>query len=289
MLIFFLLGCQAKEKKEAVSEKIIESGVNDQVPAADIKQENPVIPEKDPDNEQIPNPQVKQKLIREADISFEVRDFEKTRKKILEAVKSRNGYISSENQDNNEYRINSDIVIRISNENFDKLIADLEPLYYRLGYKKIKTEDVTEEYVDIESRLKTKREVEKSYMDLLSRAKTIDEIIKLEEIIRTIHEEIEAKEGRLKYLNDRVAFSTINLNIYESKDYRYVPDKKPDFFQQIWKALHTGWNILGKIFLALLYIWPLYVIGGFTAWLIIRYRKRKQRSVPANKSNEIKS
>ena len=278
LIMATILGCAGKAKKEANEVRTPESiSLNDQTSAAPQPTEKAVAADnKEAKTVAIPDPKAQLKLIRTADISFEVRDFDVSRKKIMEAIRKRNAYISGENQDNSEYKINSDLIIRVSNENFDALLSDLDQVYYRLSFKKVKAEDVSEEYVDIESRLKTKKEAEKRYLEILGKAKTIDDIIKMEEIIRVIQEEIEAKEGRLKFLNDRVAFSTINLNVYETKDYKFIPEKKPGFFQQLWKALNTGWAVLVRIFIALLYLWPLYVLAGVITWFIWKNRKKRK-------------
>ena len=70
--------------------------------------------------------------------------------------------------------------------------------------KNVSVQDVTEEYLDIEARLKTKKEVEARYIEILkSKTKTVEDVLKAEEQIRIIREEIEAREGRLNYLKNQ--------------------------------------------------------------------------------------
>ena len=88
---------------------------------------------------------------------------------------------------------------------------------------KIYVKDVTEEYTDVVIRLKNKKEAEKRFLEILKQTKTIKEILDVEEHLREIREEIESKEGRLKFLNDQVSYSTINLSIYQVSESSMLP------------------------------------------------------------------
>ena len=133
--------------------------------------------------------------------------------------------------------------------------------------------DVTEEFVDIEARLRTKKEVEKRYLEILSKAATIKDILLVEEQLRVIREEIEAREGRLKYLQNQVSYSTINLEMYQKLTFE--PGFK--FFSKIWKALKGGWKGLLNVLVGLVYIWPLLIIGvGVFIWIRRRISRKKE-------------
>ena len=133
------------------------------------------------------------------------------------------------------------MVIRVSSDRFDQLVVDLTSVAARVEHKNIEALDVTEEYLDIQTRLKNKREVESRYRAILKQAKTIEEILKVEEHIRAVREEIESKEGRLKYLNDRIAYSTVNLSIYKYHNEIY----RPSFFSRLADGFRGGWNGFG--------------------------------------------
>ena len=100
-------------------------------------------------------------------------------------------------------------------------------------------------------------------------------MIAAEDAIRKITEEIEAKEGRLRYLQDKVSQSTINLEIYQKVDFEKEPETfEKGFFTKAKESLETGWNIITEIFLLLLSIWPiLLILAAFLFWR----RKWKQR------------
>lgn len=185
-------------------------------------------------------------------------------------------YLGSENETKETYRISNDMVIRVSSAQFDALINGISDIASNIDFKRISATDVTEEYVDIQTRLKTKKEVEKRYIEFLSRAKNIEEVLKVENELRVIREEIEAKEGRLKFLNDRVAFSTINLNMYQNFDYSGSVSKKPGFLNKLGEGINAGWTGILNFMVMITYLWPVWLIGGALAFLWIKRIKARK-------------
>ncbi|MFC2103888.1 DUF4349 domain-containing protein [Bacteroidota bacterium] len=231
-----------------------------------------------------PDYQVNKKIIKDANISLEVENYAKYRIELDSLINSVKGYISIDNLDKNDYSINCNMTIRIPSQNFEKFISVLENGSEKLLYKNISARDVTEEFIDIEARLKTKKEVEKRYIQLLSRAKNIKEILEIEDKLGDIREEIESKEGRLKYLRKRVSFSTIYLQVTQILDYKYEPAREKGFFQKLFKSLDKGWKGFLVFLLFLFRLWPLFVIG-FLVLYYIRYVRKKKK---IKKASEVK-
>ncbi|MBQ0740603.1 DUF4349 domain-containing protein, partial [Aquimarina celericrescens] len=89
--------------------------------------------------------------------------------------------------------------------NFDIVLDSICKTAEFVDFKNISTIDVTEEYVDITSRLKTKVEVKQRYETILrTKAKTVEDILMAEEKLSKLQEEIESAQGRLKYLGSKV-------------------------------------------------------------------------------------
>jgi len=110
----------------------------------------------------------------------------------------------------------------------------------------------------------------------LLKAKNINEILQIEEKIRRLEEEIESTTGRLKYLNDQVDFSTLDLEITHPKDYTYQAKKRGKFSKKIKHALTTGWYGFVDFIVVLINIWPFWIVGAIVVVLWKRYRRRKE-------------
>lgn len=215
------------------------------------------------------------KIIKTANIGIEVKNYKESLGKIKQIVKSNNAYVSNEEERNYSYSISNTIVIRVTNKNFDSLIHLLLNEASKIEYKTISAVDVTEEFVDIEARLKTKKDVEKRYTEILKQARTIHEIMEVEEELRVIREEIEAKEGRLKYLSNQVDYSTINLSINQKFQ---TPIYQDGFFSKIANAFSAGWEGIKLFIIGIFYLWPLWIILGVGLYILLKFLNRKRKN-----------
>lgn len=217
---------------------------------------------------------IEKKVIKTGTIQMEVNNYEQTRKKMLQIIKNQDAYISNENETKNAYRLSNQLTLRVPKENFDTLVVQITALADKLDSKRINLKDVTEEYIDITTRLKNKREVEKRYREILRDAKTITDILKVEEHLRVVREEIEAKEGRLKFLNNQVSLSTIHLTMYQEFENR----SSRSFGYEISDAFRSGWHGLVSVFLGLIHIWPLLFIWiAVIIMFLIRHNKKSRK------------
>ncbi|MBR9923163.1 MAG: DUF4349 domain-containing protein [Bacteroidetes bacterium] len=226
-------------------------------------------------------PDIPRKVIKTANYRIQVDNLRESINRIERLVESHNGYITSQEESSSNYELDASMTIRVPAEKFDQLLEALGGEAVYTNYKRIEAKDVTEEFIDIQTRLKTKREVRDRYVDILrNKAKTVEEVLLAEEQIRVIQEEIEAKEGRLKYLSNRVSMSTINLNLYEPVEYEIEPSTyKRNFWTDLKESLSNGGKLLRGLFLGIVSIWPLVIIlllllwkGG---WLWRKIRRKK--------------
>jgi len=218
---------------------------------------------------------IPQKIIKTADLSFKVEKYNTARIKILGIIKKHNGYVSSENQTGDEYRTTNVMVIRVGSGDFDALVDDLLKEAIFVDYKKINAEDVTEEFVDVTARLKSKKDAMIQYETILKKAYTINDILEVQQYIRTLQEEIESLEGRLKYLNNKVELSTINATFYEQGN--IIPVQSESFGYKLKEALSWGWHGLVTFFLVLIYLWPLWVICLITFFVVRHFVKKARK------------
>jgi len=218
-----------------------------------------------------------EKLIKKAYLTCEVADFEKAKQNVIQSVKKWNGYISDEKQRNAHSRISNDITIRVLQENFDALLQELETHVFRIDERNINTKDISEQFFDIESRLRTKKAMKQRYLEILQKANKVEDILKVEKELRLLREEIEAKEGKLNFLSDQVNYSTIHLNIYQSLQVAQQVYRRPSFFGKIIPAIKSGWYVLLDFIIGILYVWPFLLLGIFTAYLLRRFLMRKRK------------
>lgn len=215
------------------------------------------------------------KIIRTGEVKFKVKDLEKSANVIQALTQKCDGFISSMNQNNSSYLASNVLAVRVPINQFDYFLFKIKEEALYADYVRVNAEDVTEEFIDIENRLKTKKEVQRRYVEILqNKAKTVEDVLSAEEKIRVIQEEIESREGRLRYLKDNIAMSTIHIEMYQEVEevgarvvyQRTFLDKAKDGFV-------NGWNFILEILVGMINIWPILLIVG----LVVLFRKRLKR------------
>lgn len=226
-------------------------------------------------SEQTPSPTevVDRKLIRNGTLEFQTEEVKKTKDEIEKICKELNAYISSESENNYGERLQYNQLIRVPANQFDALVTRLEPLAMKIENKNISTEDVTEQFIDVEARLKTKKELEARYREILKQAKTVEEIISIESQIANVRAEIESMEGRLNFLKNQVAFSTLHVTYYETIGTDF------GFASKLVQSIKGGWDNLLAFIIFLVNLWPfVLVLAALSFWFWNRRRKRKSSS-----------
>lgn len=214
---------------------------------------------------------VERKIIREGELRFETKDSEETKNLISRAVSDFKGYISNDNVFNYKDKVEHRIVIRVPAGNFDSLLNKISASARNIESKTINVLDVTEEFIDIEARIKTKKELENRYKELLKKATKVEELLAIEKELGTLRADIESIEGRLKYLSDRIFYSTLTVTFYEKTAMPFA------FFSKIGSALRIGWTNLLWFIVGLAHLWPLLIITLTVAYIIIRVKRNKNR------------
>ncbi|NCT08688.1 MAG: DUF4349 domain-containing protein [Flavobacteriia bacterium] len=216
------------------------------------------------------NETVTRKLIKSGSVVFETKNLENTKNQVIFLVKKYNGYISSDSKNEFDDKENYYLNIRIPAQYFDTILSGISSQVSKFDTKEIRISDVTEEYLDIESRLKNKKELEKRYLEILQQAKSVEDILNVERELGKLREEIESTEGRLLYLKNQVSFATLSVSFYKKVNF------ETGFSERIGDSFKQGIKNLQSFFIVIIALWPflvLFIIGGF---LLKKWRNKKK-------------
>lgn len=213
---------------------------------------------------------VGRQLIKEGNISFECENVLHTKAAVEEICKSLGAYTSSEGQDSYGEHLTYRQTIRVPSAKFDTLLSHLEKLAIKIESKDISTRDVTEEFIDLDTRLKTKKELEDRYREILKQAHNVQEVLAVEREIGNVRSEIESMEGRLNYLKDRIALSTLTINYYQ-----LVPSNF-GFGSKFVNSFSRGWENLLSFLIGIMSLWPFMLLLGLGVGFYMRYKNRKK-------------
>lgn len=200
---------------------------------------------------------------------------ENSKSRIDTLVKNHNGYYDNESFNNSDWESSYNLKIRVPSANFENFINKIETGEGEIKYKEIDARDVTDQFIDLETRLQNKKNYLNRYNELLVKAQTVKDILEIEEKIRGIEEEIESTTGRIKYLSDLVEYSTLDLTITKQKDFKYNPANRGNFTEKLKQALSKGWYGLVDFTLFFINLWPLWLLLTIILYAWKKFKKKK--------------
>ncbi len=273
LLFLSLFGCKEKAVEEVSAVRIAEMEMPAvEAPASEIayaisddKDQAPHMPEKP----------MTPKIIKTGDIRFQSDDLDATYQQLIAAVKKCNATIQNDSEGKNYEELFRNIIVRVPSQNFDVFLKEISKGVNYFDKKEISSQDVTEEYIDIDARLKAKKVLENRYLELLKKANKVSEMLEIETQLSAIREEIEAKEGQLRYMQSRISMSTITVEFY--KPVAQESGATISYGSKIGNALKSGFNGISSFFIGLIELWPFIVIL-VAVFFFIRKRFKKKRS-----------
>ena len=263
MFLFFLFGCKKNESElsQNISELVVPSAQEEQ--ADEVAFVKPELNK----SEETTNT-IQQKIVKTGNLRFETKDLNDTYNQILKSVKANGGSIQNDSEGKNYETVFRNLVVRIPSQNFDVFIQNISKGVSYFDNKEISAEDVTAEYIDIDTRLNAKKALENRYLDLLKKANKVSEMLEIEAQLSAIREEIEAKQGQLNYLKSRISLSTITIEFY--KPIAQESGATESYGSKIWNAIKSGFNSFSGFFIGLISLWPFVIIFSFVSYFIYK-------------------
>ncbi|CAM3707485.1 hypothetical protein FSS13T_12380 [Flavobacterium saliperosum S13] len=213
------------------------------------------------------------KIIKTGNLRFETPNLDESFVHVQKAILKYKATVQNDESGKNYESVYRNIAIRVPSVSFDAFIAEVSQGVKHFDRKEMSAQDVTEEYIDVEARLNAKKVLEKRYFELLGKATKVSEMLEIESSLSAVREEIEAKEGRLRFLQSQVAMSTVHLEMYTTNPSE--SGATASYFGKMGNALKGGFNNIATFFLGMLHVWPfilIFVVGFF--FLRRRFRRK---------------
>jgi hypothetical protein len=227
-----------------------------------------------------------QMVIYQADLQLRVKKFDQTVRSLEEKVLKYGGYITESNvsKEGNE-EVSGSIKIRIPQKNFQAFLHDAERQAAEVLHRNITGQDVTEEYVDLESRLKSKRIVEERLITFMKVAVKTEDLLKISADLAAVQEDIETIQGRMKFLENQTSLSTVNITLYEKtvvipaidKDKLNTWEKTKKQFMKSTNMLLVGLSGLVVFILGNIPVLAILCVLAFLLFYYLKIRKNRNR------------
>lgn len=238
---------------------------------------------------QIPT-NVQQKLIYNANLVMEVKQYEVAKQRVNDIIHLAGGYALQFQDQFTDYERGGHFVFKVPSKGFQSVLDQLNQVENIRFERSYSAEDVTEEYVDLTSRLKARRVNEARLLAYMEKATSTSDLLSLSQQLASEQEVIEQIVGRMRYIDNHVAMSTIDLRLYETIKTSPSSRLSATFGERISSTLSESLHSLKYIMemLAILFVALapyLLVIALFAVpivWLMRKYRK-KQPDYPYNR------
>jgi len=229
-------------------------------------------------------------VIRTAQLSVEVSDMESALTHARAIASQAGGFVSASNthveRSDNQDRMVADLTLQVRSESADSAMSDLRALG-KVTSESSGSQDVTDEYVDLDSNLRNLQASETAILKLMDKATQISDVLSLQRELTNVRGQIERIQGRKKYLERRTDMATITLSL------RLPPvSSSPSVTSGAWDPVATalrGWqasltvlrSVANVVIVALAFSWWLlpFVAAGAYLW-IHRRRSITTRPVP---------
>lgn len=152
-------------------------------------------------------------IVRNGDMALVVNDVTDTRDEIIRLAERLGGFVVSSFISGEGREMRGSITIRVPDEEFQATLTELRKLAVRVDSESTNSRDVTEEYTDLEARLKNAEATEKQYVALLSQAKNVEETLQIYAALSQVRREIEQIKGQMQYLERTSSMSLITIQL----------------------------------------------------------------------------
>lgn len=167
----------------------------------------------------------------------------------------------------------ADYQVEVAQGEFNDKYSQISAIATKYGGYVVSGQAVTEEYVDLQSRLRNAEAQETQMLELMKKAQTIEEILTVQSRLAEIQSQIEQIKGRMKYMESRTDFATITVNLRETKEGVSETESGGTNWGFIDSLKYAGWlavQTLNFVIVALAVIVPLTLMGGGLAILFYR-------------------
>lgn len=227
---------------------------------------------------------VDRRVIRNGELHLMVTDVQSAARQARETVADRGGYeASSSAQALNEDEARTNISFEVPADSFDEIMGLLRESNYvvRVENESTSSQDVTEEFVDLESQLTNLEATESRFVELLDEAHTISDVLSVENEITRVRGEIERIKGRLNYLEQRTDYSRIHVTYEETVDdevtiagQHFTPGETAS---EAWNSSLEFVGSVGNALIAVVvFFWWGWPLLGLAAFLVSQYRRRRR-------------
>ncbi len=224
------------------------------------------------------------KIIQDTSMDLQVADVSRSYDDVERIAITAGGFVLDSSVAANEDQPYASITIRVPTVQYQKVVDELRALAIKVENQSSKSQDVTQQYTDLQARMRSLQALEATYIGLLDKAETIDDILKIQSYLTPVRTEIEQIQGQLNVMDNLSSLATITVSLH-TDNATPTPTPHPGSHPDPLKAGGAGWegSLLflrafgAGLFAAVTFLWwlaPILVIVG--VGFLLRYRMTRK-------------
>jgi Domain of unknown function (DUF4349) len=234
------------------------------------------------------------KIIRNANLTMEVNSTTEAQHRVTSIAESHGGFVVTSESKQREAAepalrtLDIKLVVRVPAVRFGATLDQIRGLANNLREENVEGQDVTEEFIDLEARIKTQRALELQFLEIMKQARTVTDAMEVQRQLSDVRTDIEKLEGRKRFLENRASLSTITVNLETP---RHIAVNTSGFGRSLRDAvsesIDLGSGLLLLMVRFLIIMVPITIFVLLPLGLLFRYfvRRAKRISIPQTLSS----
>lgn len=221
-------------------------------------------------------------LIYRANIAMEVESYADAYSEVQNLIHLSSGYIIQFSEHTSGAERSGVFTVKVPAGDYDGFLQQLEQLPHVSLNRSMTAQDVSEEYVDLEARLRAKEVLESRYLTFMQKATATDDLVRFANELAAVQEQIEQLKGRMRYLEQNVAFSTVELRIYEKLTRSAAAGiQRTGLAERMGDALQSSLNVLVSVAEGVMVVIagavPIAIVAAAVAVPVLAYVRRRSK------------
>jgi len=222
-------------------------------------------------------PAIQRLIVRTAEFRVLVESVEGVEPKLQKKVEELGGFIVRAEKSGTGDSATLAFTFRVPAEKFDAALMTVESLAKRVDYRKVSGEDVTEEYVDLEAQLHNLEATRNRLLGFMEKAQKVEDALEVNRALTDIQGQIERIQGRMKYLRQSAALSTVSVSFYPESKTPVVEEggwRPGEVARRALRALLSFFKFLANLAIVLAIFAPVWL----PLYLLLRWWRRRRES-----------
>jgi hypothetical protein len=221
---------------------------------------------------------IDRKIVKNGYINLEVNDITAAIAGVAAIARDLNGYVVSSNKQGDQDITYGQISIRVPSDRFDEAFDKLHKLAVNVPNESTTSQDVTEQYTDLQAQLRNLEATEAQYLEILKKAEKVEDILAVQRELSNVRGQIEQIKGRIQYIERTSDMALIDINLQKTKPIGGTAWSALETLKSAARGLVSFGKVLADVLIWVAIFSPVWIIILVVVLYFTRWRKAKVRA-----------